>query len=272
LEVHKTRQQAWQPERRQRRLERYEEVIKLYRQDCSLKKINRMVHLDRRTVRRWIRAGAFPERQSPPERPTKVQRSTKYLERRWAEGSPKATRLFEEIRPQGYRGGRSMVARHMATWRNSTQAVPAVRPQKITPRHVAILLTKTAGQLTTEQQALLDQLSAQCPDLLRLRELSTEFRDVFQRGESQALRAGMIRADHSGISSLARFAAGLKKGLAAALAAVETCWSNGQVEGQINRLKTLKRQMCGRAGFALLRARVLPYVPLPTVPYSFAAA
>jgi hypothetical protein len=189
LEVHKTRQQAWQPERRQRRLERYEEVIKLYRQDCSLKKINRMVHLDRRTVRRWIRAGAFPERQSPPERPTKVQRSTKYLERRWAEGSPKATRLFEEIRPQGYRGGRSMVARHMATWRNSTPAVPAVRPQKTTPKHVVILLTKTPGQLTTEQQALLDQLSVQCPDLLRLRERSAEFREVFQRGKSQALQA-----------------------------------------------------------------------------------
>jgi hypothetical protein len=148
-----------------------------------------MVHLDRRTVRRWIRARAFPKRQSPPERPTKVQRFTKYLQRRWAEGCHKATRLLEEIRPQGYRGGRSMVARHMATWRNSTPAVPAVRPQKITPKHAAILITKPLGQLTVEQQMLLDQLSAQCPDLLRLRERSAEFREVFQRGESQALQA-----------------------------------------------------------------------------------
>ena len=86
LEVHKTRQQAWQPERRQRRLERYEEVIKLYRQGCSQKKISESLHLERKTVRRWIRAGAFPERQSPRRRPTQVQHFTEYLRRRWAEG------------------------------------------------------------------------------------------------------------------------------------------------------------------------------------------
>ena len=79
-----------------------------------------------------------------------------------------------------------------------------------------------------------------------------------RRAEVLALDA---RRSVSGISSLARFAAGLRKDLAAVLAAVETCWSNGQVEGQINRLKTLKRQMYGRAGFTLLRARVLPYIP-----------
>ena len=62
---------------------------------------------------------------------------------------------------------------------------------------------------------------------------------------------------------MARFAVGLEKDFAAVCSAVETCWSNGQVEGQLNRLKTLKRQMYGRAGFALLRARLLPYVPLP---------
>lgn len=58
-----------QQERRQRRLQPYEDVIERYRQRYSLKKISAMVHLDRRTVRRWIRAGAFPERQAPPRRP-----------------------------------------------------------------------------------------------------------------------------------------------------------------------------------------------------------
>lgn len=262
-EVPPTRQQALQQERRQRRLEHYEEVTQLRGQGCSQKKISKMVHLDRRTVRRWIRAGAFPERQPPRRRPTKVQLFDEYLQRRWGEGCHNATRLFEEIRAQGYRGGRSMVARQVATWRNALPSLPALRTQPITPKEAAILLTRPPGQLTTERQTLLDQLSAQCPHLLQLRELSAEFREVFQRGEGQALRAWMMRAEHSGIGSLARFAAGLQKDLSAVLAAVETCWSNGQVEGQINRLKTLKRQMYGRAGFALLRARVLPYVPLP---------
>lgn len=58
-----------------------------------------------------------------------------------------------------------------------------------------------------------------------------------------------------------RFSYGLQKDIAAVTAAVETDWSNGQVEGQINRLKAIKRQMYGRSGFNLLRARVLPYYP-----------
>ena len=65
LEVQKTRQQALQQERRQRRLERYEEVIQLHRQGCSQKKISQSLHLEGKTVRRWIRAGQFPERKSP---------------------------------------------------------------------------------------------------------------------------------------------------------------------------------------------------------------
>ena len=52
---------------------------------------------------------------------------------------------------------------------------------------------------------------------------------------------------------------GLRRDFKAVIGAVETSWSNGQTEGQINRLKAIKRQMYGRAGFHLLRARVLPY-------------
>ena len=59
---------------------------------------------------------------------------------------------------------------------------------------------------------------------------------------------------------------GLQKDISAVAAAVDTQWSTGQVEGQINRLKTIKRQMYGSAGFQLLRARVLPYVPAGAAP------
>jgi len=259
----RTRQQILQQERRQRRSQRYEEVIERYRQGYSLKKISTLVHLDRRTVRRWIRAGAFPDRQPARPRLTKVQRFEEYLQRRWGEGCHNATRLYRELRTQGYLGGRSMVARHVARWRKALPLLPTPGTQKITPKQAAMLVVRPAARLTADQQALLDRLSVQCPTLLQLREWSAEFRAVFQRDEGQALQMWMIRAQHSGIGSLARFAAGLQKDFSAVVAAVEMDWSNGQVEGQINRLKMLKRQMYGRAGFALLRARVLPYVPLP---------
>ena len=258
----KTRQQILQQDRRQRRFERYEEVIERYRQGYSQKKIGTILHLDRRTVRRWIRARVFPERQPPRPRPTKVQCFEEYLQRRWGEGCHNATRLFQELRAQGYRGGRSMVARHVTRWRKALPPVSTLGTHKISPKQAAMLVTRPAARLTAEQQALLDRLSTQCPALLRLREFSAEFRAVFQKCEGQPLQAWMMRVQNSGIGPLARFAAGLQKDFSAVAAAVETNWSNGQVEGQINRLKTLKRQMYGRAGFALLRARVLPYVPL----------
>src|SRR5579863_7105993 len=71
-------------------------------------------------------------------------------------------------------------------------------------------------------------------------------------------------AKHSEFGAVVRFAYGLQKDISAVAAAVDTSWSTGQVEGQINRLKTIKRQMYGRAGFEVLRARVLPYSPAAT--------
>ena len=65
---------------------------------------------------------------------------------------------------------------------------------------------------------------------------------------------------------ISRFCDGLLRDAAAVAAAVILPWSNGQVEGQIHRLKLVKRQMYGRAKFELLRCRVLPYVPSTDLP------
>jgi transposase len=67
----------------------------------------------------------------------------------------------------------------------------------------------------------------------------------------------MAEATHSGIAELVRFAHGLQDDLIAITAGLTLEWSNGVTEGQIHRLKLLKRQSYGRAGFALLRQRVL---------------
>ena len=76
-----------------------------------------------------------------------------------------------------------------------------------------------------------------------------------RRGD--ALEVWMTEAAPSGIEALARFAQGLREDLAAITAGLTLPWSNGPVEGHVNRLKLLKRQGYGRAGFALLRRRVL---------------
>jgi transposase len=92
--------------------------------------------------------------------------------------------------------------------------------------------------------------------------MALAFRAALSAGESGMLRQWIEGARRCEFGAVVRFAYGLKKDLSAVSAAVETSWSTGQVEGQINRLKMIKRQMYGRAGLELLRARVLPYSPV----------
>jgi transposase len=257
--VKPTQQQMLQKERRERRLRLYREVVKLHNEGNSQVAISRTLQIQRKTVRRWLRSGQFPERKPPARKPAKVQEFADYLQQRWKEGCHNATRLFEEIRKQGYRGRRGMVAHFVSGWRASNSAANPNRPRKLTPRGVAILTTRAPDQLTEEQAALFDQLSSVCPDLTWMRTLALEFRAVLISKDSNQLNDWIQTAKLSGIGHIVRFAFGLQKDIAAVSAAVESPWSNGQVEGQINRLKTIKRQMYGRAGLPLLKARILPY-------------
>ena len=94
-----------------------------------------------------------------------------------------------------------------------------------------------------------------------MRALAHDFRRALL-GKDESAKLDWIRtATQSGIGPLIRFAFGLQRELKPVLAAVATQWSNGQTEGQVNRLKAIKRQMYGRAGFTLLRRRVLPCTP-----------
>ncbi|HTS66285.1 MAG TPA: transposase, partial [Candidatus Acidoferrales bacterium] len=100
-----------------------------------------------------------------------------------------------------------------------------------------------------------------CPEIVDLRRMALSFRSALEAEKSAQLRQWIQATKRCEFGALVRFAYGLQKDISAVAAAVDTPWSMGQVEGQINRLKTIKRQMYGRAGFELLRARVLPYAP-----------
>ena len=161
----------------------------------------------------------------------------------------------------GYLGRRAMVARLVAGWRKNGKSALPKAPERISPKHAAILVTRAADRMTEAQQQLFDRISTHCPDIIELRQIALAFRAAVKTGEAGILRQWIEGARHCAYGAVVRFAYGLKKDLSAVSAAVETSWSTGQVEGQINRLKMIKRQMYGRAGFELLRARILPYSP-----------
>jgi transposase len=250
--------------RRQRRLERYEQVVAMFHAGQSQAAISRALGIERKTIRRWLRRGQFPERKPPHRRPPKVNEFADYLQQRWNEGCHNASRLYQEIREKGYQGKRAMVARFVAGWRKIGKAASPKAPERVSPKHAAILVTRPEDQMTDEQQQLFDRITIQCPEVINLRLIALSFRAALTADESTQLRQWIEGAKHSEFGAVVRFAYGLQKDISAVAAAVDTSWSTGQVEGQINRLKAIKRQMYGRAGFELLRARVLPYSPAAT--------
>ena len=248
--------------RRQRRLERYQQVVALFTSGQTQAAISRTLGIGRKTIRRWLRRGEFPERKPPHRPPPKVSEFADYLQQRWNAGCHNASRLYQEIRPKGYLGKRAMVRRFVSGWRKTGKARSPEAPQRISPKHAAILVTRPADKISDEQKQLLDRIEAQCSEVIDLRKISLGFRAALVADDSNQLRRWVEGAKHSEFGPVVRFAYGLQKDISAVAAAVDTSWSTGQVEGQINRLKMIKRQMYGRAGFELLRARVLPYSPM----------
>jgi transposase len=127
---------------------------------------------------------------------------------------------------------------------------------------IAALLAQPPRKLSAEQQMFLDDFLGAYPAARPLRRLVNSFRAMLRWRRSGRLLAWIEKATSSGFSFVAQYAKGLRRELEGVAVSIASIWSNGQVEGQINRLKVIKRQMYGRAGFALLRARVLPFEPL----------
>ena len=233
----------------------------------SQQEISRTLHMERKTIRRFLRAGQFPERAKPHRKPPSVNAFQEYLNRRWAEGCHNATKLWHEIQAQGYAGGRSTMARFVFTLRTKgtkyfrkTMAPRQPKAKPPSPRQAAMLLARRPEKLQPDEQQLLAKLNECCPEIPTLYALTQGFAEVFRNKQDEALQNWLADAKRTGLPEIGRFCDGLLRDAAAVTAAVTLPWSNGQVEGQIHRLKLVKRQMYGRAKFTLLRRRVLPYV------------
>jgi transposase len=252
-------------QRRARRLERYQRVVELNEQGVSLREIARRMGMHRATVRHWLGAGSFPER-AGRHVTSRTDRFLDYLRRRWAEGCHNAAQLTREIQGMGFAGTAVMVRRRVARWRRgertqgcrpaSRQHAPSVR--RPSSRRVSWWLLQEPAEREPEEQALVQALGDRCAELKTSAELARAFAALVRRRHVEGWDDWMSQVQGPGVArELTGFAAGLKQDEAAVKAALSLDWSNGPVEGWINRLKTLKRQMYGRAGFDLLRCRFL---------------
>ena len=257
--ISETSAQRQSAERRRHRVERYEQVVALDASGHTQRAISAAVGISLKTVRRWLRSREFPERKPVISRHSHVREFADYLRQRWDAGCHNSVQLFREIRARGYRGSRQMVSYLVSSWRGRPDSKRHKAPERLSPKQAAVLLCKRPADRSPTEEQMFEQL-IRVPMFASIHAMAVEFRDALQLRDGQGLRLWLRDTTRCGILPLVRFAWGLHRDLPAVIGAAETGWSNGQVEGQINRLKTIKRQMYGRAGFVLLRARVLPYI------------
>jgi len=137
-----------------------------------------------------------------------VNHFAEYLQQRWDEGCHNAAQLYREIREKGYLGKRAMLARLVANWRKGGKTSRPNAPERISPKHAAILVTRAADQMTEAQQRLFDRISAQCPAVIELRQMALAFRTALTGGDAAKLRLWVEGARHCEYGSVVRFAYG----------------------------------------------------------------
>ena len=178
-----------------------------------------------------------------------------YLRQRWDEGIRSTEQLHQELRERGYRaacapcaGSPPSSARTPPSPRRHPRPRPGKWPAGSSPR-------PASSPTTTAPRS--PQITARCEELAATRALVREFADMLCHRHGEHLEAWAAQAETSPVSELRGFAKGLRKDWAAVTAGLTVPYSSGAVEGHVNRIKMIKRQMYGRANPDLLRKRVL---------------
>jgi transposase len=247
--------------RREDRLARYEEVVRLHQLGWSQYAIAEQLGMSRKTAARWLSKGRFPEYKYQAVRPSKLDVHKEYLRKRWEQGCHNGQQLLEELRAQGYRGGRTTVREYLSAWRAQGEKDRDHRQRNAVklarPRQLRWLLLKPVEKLNHHEYQTVLKLCQCSQEVALAYELASDFQDLVRRRKAEHLAQWLELAVTSGVAEMASFARGVRRDFAAVYAGMELEWSQGPVEGHVNRLKMIKRTMFGRANFDLLRMRVL---------------
>ncbi|NMH98763.1 ISL3 family transposase [Pseudonocardia sp. K10HN5] len=232
---------------------RHAAVHELLGQGVGLLECARRLGWALNTVKRYARAATAEELVRPPRYGTTLVHPYRDHLRRRLTSDPTVpvTQLLAEIRELGYPGSANLLVRYLSQGRaQAERAVPAPR------RLVAWIMTRPTD-LPDYERVHLDDLLASCPHLTALVEHVRDFAGLLIARRGSQVKTWMNEVESSDLPALHAFVRGLRKDLPAVIAGLTLPYSNGPIEGANTKVKLLKRQMYGRAGFALLRQRIL---------------
>jgi transposase len=258
-------------QRQAQRLALHQQIWGLHHQGWPGGAIAQQLGIGKNTVYRYLRTATLPERQRRADRGRSILTPYHaYLLERWNAGHRDAVRLFRELQQRGYAGSYPTVARYAQRLRQAQGQPPRQRKPRqtlpvvaepaarhLTARRATWLVLRRPERLEADEAAQLAQLQAQQPEVAGAIALAQDFVRLVRERQPDQLEPWLARAAESPHVPLQRFAKGVRDDHDAVKAGITLPWSNGPVEGQINRLKMLKRQMFGRAKLDLLQQRFL---------------
>ncbi len=249
------------------REEHFRTVKELHQGGVPILGIARRLKMSRNTVKKFLSVGSALQRQPNCQRFSPIHQFLPYLQKRWTEDGERSSRaLWKEIKAQGYPGAEVTLRHFLQKWREAEDT--EIRMQSVirssapgrapSTRQIKwLLFGSRVKPLKKWEQILLEDLCREVPELELCRNLVKEFHQLMTDRQPEGFQRWLGKARASGIGELIWFANGVEQDRAPVEEAFESEWSQGQTEGQVNRLKFLKRQMYGRANFDLLRARVV---------------
>lgn len=238
--------------------EQHAAAHELWEQGMSKAAIGRKLGLHQATVRKLVNARSADDVAAKGlQRAHVVDPYVGYLHRRWNEGVRNAAQLYREIQELGYHGGELAVQRHLRRYRTERGHAPDPGPKPLSVREVTSWIMTHPEHLRDEDADKLHRLRERDSELDRLTGHVRKFAAMMTGRHGDRLEDWITGAEHDTLAPLAAFARNLRRDFAAVRNGMSLPHSSGAVEGNINRLKMLKRQMFGRASLDLLRKRVL---------------
>ncbi len=239
------------------RAERYGHIKQRFAQGVSMRQIAHETGLCTTTISRWLRTDALPPERRGYRATGKIDPFVPYLYSRLADGCTNQSRLWRELREQGFTGTRSLMGKWVRLHgHDSRRGQHAGVPKLPSAKHLSWLVVQPDAEQTADNQAVWEQLKDHA-DLTKVHAIAQQFVALVRQRHAEPLDTWFSAARASGVQELRTFAEVLHRDYAAVKAALTLPWSTGPVEGQINRLKFIKRSAYGRMKVDLLRQRVL---------------
>lgn len=226
-------------------------ILALSKDGIPIKQIVKRTGLARDTVRRIIRGQRFDVFRS---RQSSLEAELPWLDAQWEAGKRNASALWRSMRARGFRGSLRVVS-EWATRRRRAEKVDAVSLARVpSARTLARLMTTGRDNLSKAETITIAAVEDGLPQLVKARDIIADFQQMIR---TKAVAQMTRWIDRAADSLVASFSSGVRKDEAAVRAAIISPWSNGQTEGQITKLKLVKRQMYGRGKIDLLQARLI---------------